>query len=663
METETKTEEPKKLKPELVEQYENDEEEAKYAVQIIQTINKDLEKREKASLVTNGVPYTENYVYNMSKAINYAPPRDPNEDREVSMGMVHEKVVSFISIFLRYMFKRRFKCFDENGALIPNMGDVYDSAVEFSHTLEEMKKKISLIFWETFTQGNAFVFEDWEVKTMPVVKAYDVEGKEVNLDDVDFTYETLDNLRFEETGDKEQYRRAVSRVLDGRQVILGNPEIEEIQDQPHITIEYEYESGDAEAIFGTLKRYPLVPASKESILSMADAESEKFTLFDNSRLSEPKSKKLAHFFYNKEHNRFNIFLNGRMLLPRNTPLTFYYPRGNYPLSNVAAERLRGSAYARSVPAKTKFNADFLDWVFKNLALKFEQGIIPALLAKSNFTLTRDMFRAGQVTHGITSAEYEKADPENKGVTQAEFSFAEFMKQVIESQTLNPTSSGEITGATATELSLADAGQLQKLGYLLDGITLGYLDMAMRRSETIESKYTIKKRETEVDGEKIPVYQNFTVNMGGVDTSVMWDSEVGSDGYDEQSKRDELFQRSFKDKQNGRQTKYYLVNPGIIRKRKHTVTCEIIPERVKDTTLQLMAMWDEFAKLVATFPNVNREEMQKMYLDVSGRSDKLFLPADVAKLEQMVSQPEQYNTGSMGKPRMLDASKNQSVMNQ
>src|SRR3954470_23800366 len=200
-----------------------------------------------------------------------------------------------------------------------------------------------------------------------------------------------------------------------------------------------------------------------------------------------------------------------MMLPRQTPLTVFYPRGNYPLTNFAAERLKGSIYARSVPAKTKFNADFVDWALKNLALKFEQGITPAILAKGKYTLSRKIFRAGEVTHGISSQDYEKADPENKGVTPQEFKFFDLLKEIIDEQTFSPTMLEEIPpNAPLGTVELADQNQRDKLAFLLDGLVAGYMDLALRRAETIESKYTIKQKETYVEGKTISVYQNFTI---------------------------------------------------------------------------------------------------------------------------------------------------------
>jgi len=638
------------------------EAEYNYAQALIQQINDDLELREKGTLVSNGISYSNAYEYNQKKAINYAPPRNPTDDREVSLGIIHEKILSFAAIFLKYVFKRRIKCYDEEGKLVKGMGDIYDLAIEFSHKVEQFKKKIALIYWEMFTQGNAFVLEDWEVKLRANPKAFVMTENgarvQVTADNMDYTYEFLDGLTYE-AGAPAQYRRAISVVLDGRSVIFGNPEIEDVQEQSRITLEEEITETDAEQLFGSLKRYKKVPKEYTSIDVMVG---EKTTIFDSKRFKDPAKTFLVHRTYDKENNRFNIFLNGIMMLPMDTPFTLFYPRGNYPLSNVPAERLRGSIYARSIPAKTKFNADFIDWALKMLANKFEQGIDPAILAHGKYTLTRDMFRGGQVTHGVKREDFERADPENKGVTQPEFSFVQLLKEIIEAQTVNPTTSGELSaGATATEISVVENNQQEKLGYMLDGLVGGFMDMALRRAETIESKYTIKQRETMVDGKLVPVYQNFTVNVSGIENVVVFDEAVGGEAYDVEAKRDELFSKSFKDRKGGYPTEYFLANPQTIREKKYTLDIEIQPEKRKDSQLQMIQMWDEFTQLINTFGReaeggqVRMDGLKKEYLEISGRPDTIFTSEMYQKLDQATGEGGQaYNMGSFGKPTVKTA---------
>jgi len=651
---ETKKEE-YKMHAKVNEAYSGDVEEAKFAISVIQQINKDLELREKNTLVFNGLSYSQSYLYNQRKAINYSPPRQAGKEREVSMGLVHEKIISFAAFFLKYIYKRRVKCYDESGKIVRGMGEIYNLGIEHSYRLERFKKKIALLYWEVFSQGDAFVLDDWQVRNIPQSIAKK-DDQIIKPDGMDYTYEFLDGLSYED-GEMIQTRQAVSKVLDGRTIILGNPEIEDLQDQPRVTLEEVISREDTELIYKSLKRWKNVPNEKDWITNVTGED--KVTLFDATRVADVGKETVVHRYFDKEKNRFNIFLNGVMMLPRKTPMTLFYPRGNYPLTKVSGERLTGSAYSRSIPAKTKFNGDFVDWALQGLANKFEQGLDPALLIKGRYTITRDIFRGGQRTHGVTKSDYEKADPDNKGITAPEFSFVKLLKEILESQTLNQTTTGEIADqATATAINAAQTNQIEKLGYLLDGIVNGFADMALRRAETIESKYTIKQKETIVDGKKINVYQNFTVSMGGMENSVVFDEEVGGETYDIGAKRDELFTKSFKDKKEGFPTAYYLVNPDSLRNKKYGIDIEMIPERIKDTQLQIMQMRDEFGFLRETFGSIlNIETLKDEYLQVSGRPSELFMPMDAMKLNEMLANQQGIapnNTGSFGKPKVKRA---------
>lgn len=652
-------------------EYEDDETRV-FAVNTIQTINDDLEKRETASLVFNGLTYTQSYEYNQRKGINYAPPKSKKDDREVSTGIVHEKIVSFVAIFLKYVFKRHIKAY-QDGELVPRLGDVYELGIEFSRKIENFKRKIALIYWEMFTQGDCFVLEDWQVRNKtPQIPMKD--GVDLDPEEMDYTYEYLEGITYRD-GEMIQERKAESVILDGRQVILGDPEIDSgIQDQPHITIEEKMSREEAKAMFDKLTMWAKVPASKEQLAAMGF--DDKNTLFSSGRLEDPKKQVLVHRFFDKECNKFNFFVNGTMMLPMKTPFTLFYPRGNYPITQFSAERLTGSSYSRSVPAKTKFNADFLDWALKMLALKFEQGIEPAILAQGKYTLTRDMFRAGKVTHGVSSKDYEKADPDNKGVTNSEFSFFGLLKELIEAQTVNQTTSGEMSAnATATEIAITDQNQQKKLSYLLDGMILGFFDLDMRRCETLESKYTRKQKETVVNGKTISVYQDFSISIAGVQNIVTFSDELAEleeDGEEVKKKRNELFKEAHKSKKDGNHTERYLVDPSVIRSGDLVLDLEIRPEQMKDSQIQMIQMFDEFNQILSIFGRSDQggttdiAEMQKEYLQVSGRSEDFFISQDLIQQDPELAAALSensgggYNTGSFGKPSVKAALRNKAV---
>jgi len=186
-------------------------------------------------------------------------------------------------------------------------------------------------------------------------------------------------------------------------------------------------------------------------------------------------------------------------------------------------------------------------------------------------------------------------------------------------------------------------------------------MALRRAETIESKYTIKQRETMVDGKLVPVYQNFTVNVSGIENVVVFDEAVGGEAYDVEAKRDELFSKSFKDRKGGYPTEYFLANPQTIREKKYTLDIEIQPEKRKDSQLQMIQMWDEFTQLINTFGReaeggqVRMDGLKKEYLEISGRPDTIFTSEMYQKLDQATGEGGQaYNMGSFGKPTVKTA---------
>jgi len=628
-----------------------------FAAATILQIGNDLELREQESYVFNGLKYSDAYEYNQRKAINYAPARSKVDDREVSVGLIHEKIVSFVAIFLKYVYKYHIKCYHD-GKLVKGMGDVYELGIEFSRKNEGFSKKLAFFYWEVFTQGNAFILEDWVVRTEHEVEAYQ-DGDILDLNQIDYTYEFLEGLTYKE-GKMVQRRGAESTLLDGRSVIFGDPEITEVQDQPRITLEETISMADAQALYGTLTMWDKVPKTRQDITALA---LEKNTLFDTARLKDPSKQMIVHRYMDKDKNKYNVFLNGCMVLPKDTPFKLFYPRNNYPISNIPAERLTGSIYARSIPAKTKFNADFIDWVLKKMALKFEQGIEPAILAKGKYTLTKDIFRAGNVTHGISADSYEKADKDNKGLTNNEFGFFGMMKEIIEGQTMNPTSSGEVSGnPTATEIAIADTNQQKKLSFLLDAMVAGFFDMGMRRVETFESKYTMKQKETIVDGQKVPVYQDFSISIAGVENIVAFDEAVGTEEFEKniESKRAELHSKAYKDRKAGNAAEYFLVSPQAVREGRYSIVMDVKPEVIKDSQLQMIQLWDEFAKILGVFgEEVDRQELKKEYLQASGRNEDLFLPAELlAQNPGMMAeeQPQETNKGSMGKPKMKQSLK-------
>ena len=210
-----------------------------------------------------------------------------------------------------------------------------------------------------------------------------------------------------------------------------------------------------------------------------------------------------------------------------------------------------------------------------------------------------------------------------------------IKDIVQTQTLNPTASGELQpNATATEISITDQNQRDKLAYLLDGMSNGFMDMSLRRAETIESKYTIKQKETVVDGKMISVYQNFNVSVSGVNNSVLFDDTLSNPDTNHDQMKNDLFMKAFQDKKAGQPAHYYIADPLKIRKGEHVLDIEMFPERVKDVDLQVQVLLNEITEFMNVFgQNMNVDGWKKIYLEVSGRPSDVFQSADAMKIAQ------------------------------
>lgn len=613
---------------------------AAYATEEIQRINRELERRERPSLITNGVSYSLNYWYNLQKAINYAPPMNKEDDREISSGIVHEKIIFLASLFLKYKWRRNIKCYAHNGDPIEDLGDFYNLGIEFSSRIERLDKKLFLILFELFSQGDAFVIEEWQVLNKKKTKIL-IDGKEVAPEDMDYSYEALENATFVD-GDEVQERHAVSRLMDGRQIIFSNPEINDLQEMPQITIEMEVDRSYAEQLFGTLKRWKAVPQDRTSLDTITP---QRLTLFDNNRLSKPSERTIIHIRSDKRNNRYNTYVNGVMMLSRKTPFTAFYPDNNYPISHFCSERVPGSIYSRSVPAKVKFNADYADWVLKKLALKFEQGIEPALLAKGKYTLSRKIFRGGQITHGVKKEDYEKADPDNKGITTADMSMYDTVKDIMETQTANAVAAGEIQqGATATEIAITDQNQRDKLAALIDGICCGWIDWSLRRAETLRFKYVTPKDKTLVNGKEINIYNDFHIEMDGTTHHITFDERLGDPFLSEDKiaqMKSDLHKQKFQDAKEGKSSNYINADPKRVRKNDYFMLVEIIPERIKELSIQIQELIAELTAYRNLFPtSLNESEMQKIVIQKTGRPAALFNPPELNKLQTPPTDPTQ-----------------------
>jgi len=85
----------------------------------------------------------------------------------------------------------------------------------------------------------------------------------------------------------------------------------------------------------------------------------------------------------------------------------------------------------------------------------------------------------------------------------------------------------------------------------------------------------------------------------------------------------------------------------------------VPEKIKDTHLSQIQLWDDFAQRLNIFgAENNMDEMKKEYLETTGKPDAIFTSQIYKKLDQETGESEKqpYAKGSLGQPNIQEAAR-------
>jgi len=624
-----------------------------FSEKILNQIQQGINERETPSPLWNYLSYSEQYEENLKRALNAVKPKKKNDGKpDVDTGLVAEKVFNFISIYQNQEVNENIRIYEPSGEEKEHIGEFFKLAVRHTQETEKFKKQIlPFIYFTMVSQGDAFVWDDWYVETLDTKDIYDENGKKIDFAKLDHTFETYEKLKYKK-GKKIQNRYAKTRLLDGRTIIFGDISQPLVQEQPWIALEFVISNQKAEAVFGSLENFKKLKKDlKENNFNngnsknFATIKTEFSDLFNRTRKKEEAGNEseefIIHYYFNKADNLFNIFVNGVPMFNIETPLNLVQPRMNYPIIRFGTERISSSIYSRSIPAKAKFNADYLDKILMILAKKFEKSYKPPINAKNKYKVRPDLLDAGKVNTGITSEDYEFADPNFQGISNSDITMVNMLKEILEGMTLNKTTSGEVSGqTTATEVSMAQRNQLQKLIIYFESLEAGFEDLISRRIETIESKFTKQQDWTIVDGKKVSVYKNFSVSLGGSEHYVAFlDSLKEIDPEKQEDLENDIFMLEAQ-----HNIRYHLINPDYIRKAKYEIIVEVKLEPKISSIMESAQLREEITWLKQVFPNVNNKLLEEEYIKATDRSEDLFLPQEIMAGAGQEQQPQGAGTG-------------------
>lgn len=484
----------------------NDEEVA-YRSKLIRSLERAKRQRDTSHTELDDMDYLTYYETNAKAANSYIPPKDNKDDTRLVTGTTHEKTTTLLSAILNYNLEPSIEAFDSQDFPIVELGDHMADLVKKSREIEDWDSKKPLIYKEFLDQGDVFVEEVW-TQQLRVEKTLQMDWSDgVKM-----------NAAKWESDVKKVFEGCQVNMLSGTKVLKGNIKQLDMRKQPFIATVESVPYEEIKAIYGGWERFKYVPRKIRKEITTND----NISYADWSLVEQEEDMVEVIKWQNKWTNEFMIMLNGVMMLPiknRNNgfPLTAISPSGEYTVVQGSAEPIsQFFAYSKSVPAKAKVDQQVLDEMIKLIVLKTQQSFKPPMANNTKKVLSKRIFSPGHIQNDIDPTKLTPIFGQMPmGVTPAEFSAFQLIKQIVDEKTVSPVFSGDQSQGqqTATEILEMKKQQMMKLGLVIWGVINMEKQLTWLRIYNIMANWTkpIDKRVDDQKKQLADVYRSITVN--------------------------------------------------------------------------------------------------------------------------------------------------------
>jgi len=562
--------------------------------------------------------YTEHNETNAKASNSYIPPKKNKQDTRIVTGTTHEKGVSLLSALLNYNLEPNIQAFDLSNFPVSELGESLEDLVKKSRIIEKYDVKRPLIYKELLDQGDVFVEEAWNTRYRPV-KSRPNMTKEMKINELKWT-----------TKIEKVFEGAETDQIQGTSVYLGNMKEFFMDKQPYIFYSKIVPYERAKQFFGEWERWNNVPRKVKRVDDV-----ENTTIYDNWSVNEIEEDYCEILFYqDKPNNEYMVIVNGVMMLPIEFPLDVISPSGDYTLTKGSLEPIsRFFAYSKSYPAKTKVDQSVLDEFLRLIILKTQQSFSPPKGNMGNRKVSSRMFYPGVITDKFDPSTLRDVLPNGaQGVTQAEFNAFQFVKEIVDSKSLNPMFQGDNPKGdpTATQINEQKKQQMMKLGLTIYGVVNFEMELAWKRIYTILENWTKKQgsKADKLSNKIIDTYQTISIDTTfetGQKGQKIYEMnpELANSMTPDQIKAEEDFLS-----EPGKQIRKVYMNPLKLREAmKYTFFVTINPTEKASNELNMILFKQNIGDAITMFgpQSLNFEYLKQRYAILSKEDpDKFFI---------------------------------------
>jgi len=570
------------------------EKELEYRAKLIQNLDNAKNQRTQKWVELDDMDYETWYWQNKKASESYIEPKQNEEDVKVVTGTTREKGNMLIATLLNYNLEADITAFDNNDTANDEIGRMMEAMVRKSRTLEmvDYELKRPLIYKELVNQGTVVVEEQYLEYSIPEKEIEALEWSE-GIDPKGIEWKENINKVF---------GHCDSNMICGLDVFYGNMRQFFMELQPYMVIRRRISRQECDNIYKNWVRYKYVPYEMGKTVDNDDRDYNDYQMIQTEVDFVEEIK-----YYNKWTNEFMILLNGVMMMPVKFPLSSILGISEYPLAKGDSEPISMNfAISRGVGSKTKMDQAIMDEMFKMMIVKTRKSFKPPMSNRTQFTIGPEIYIPGKIFKGIDP---EKITPigEHEGVTPAEFNMIQFVKGIIDQNTISPLMEGQTTGGvTAREVIEQKKQGMIKIGMPMLGVInlekrmawLRIYNILRRWTKPIDSKFEDITGKIKNEYMSIDVEDEFENGKKGRRVIEMTDEILPESS---QVEAEEDIIKHF----TGEDVRKTYVNPNMLRALKYKWFVNIEPTE-KNTGMLKAARFEEFVgKMMQIFKPVGK----------------------------------------------------------
>lgn len=389
--------------------------------------------------------------------MSFLPRKRNKQDSRITSGITHEKDSTLLSMLTGFNFEGKVQCFYKNQELY-DVGTALTAWVRKSREDERYDEKRRINYRNLLVQGTAFVREKFVEMEIP--------NKILVTENIDFT--KLDEVLWNNAGNKKITEGAVSYLVDGKKVFLENIREQDIRLQPGVYV-VEYVPRELiRAIFGKSSRWKYVP--KQCNGGTEIGQLTRGTIYSDWTFAEVDATKIEVIeSFRPFENRYQIYLNGVPMLPAGFPLTAISPTGFAPLAKGDIDPMNLFAYSKGIPAKTKIDQAVYDMMLKVILIKAQQAAFVPSVNNTGKVLSSRIFMPANISQGF-NAEKLQALIKEPGIQNNDFALLKFLSEQMDNKSVNSVLEGQGSNAqTLGEYQDKTRKSMIKIGGIFDGV--------------------------------------------------------------------------------------------------------------------------------------------------------------------------------------------------